>query len=145
MDISYDHIQERAAARLSNTLSAGADVCVCITFTAPIGGTMAGCYRSRYTLADGNAAWTSAGGKEQYMISTQFQACEARRAFPCFDEPNLKASFVLEIEASSNLVLLSNMPEKSRHNSGQDGLTRVVFEESPKMSTYVSSSESSRT
>lgn len=100
-------------------------------YAAPIGDMLAGCYRS--------ADPTRLVGKEdQFMISTQFQACEARRAFPCFDEPNLKASFTLEVEAKSDLVVLSNMPPRCSEKSSSDGLTRTIFHETPKMSTYVS-------
>lgn len=113
-------------------------VFLCIAFRAPIGDMFAGCYRSKYKSIYGTDPTVFEDEDDRYMISTQFQACEARRAFPCFDEPNLKASFVLEIEASSNLVVLSNMPQRSREQSNNDGLTRTVFQESPKMSTYVS-------
>ena len=127
-DIRYDVAQERAVATLSGTVT-DAEITLKIEFAAPIGDAMCGCYRSTYTSGPEAA--------EQYMISTQFQACEARKAFPCFDEPNLKACFVLEMESPSDMLLLSNMPQKS--NSVTAGITRVVFEETPRMSTYVSS------
>lgn len=115
-----------------------AEVCLHIAFTAYIGDTLAGCYRSKPAVAD-----DVAGTDDQWMISTQFQACEARRAFPCFDEPNLKATFVLEIVARSDLVVLSNTPQRQRSNEpGDSGLIRVTFEETPKMSTYVSTPSS---
>ena len=72
------------------------------------------------------------------MFSTQFEACEARRAFPCFDEPNLKASFEFEVEIPDDLVALSNMPEKTVTKGRKDGLKKVAFEKTPAMSTYVS-------
>jgi aminopeptidase N len=70
------------------------------------------------------------------MFSTQFEACDARRAFPCFDEPNLKATFDFEIEVPSGLVALSNMPEKGRRAT-KDGWHIVSFERTPVMSTYL--------
>lgn len=70
------------------------------------------------------------------MFSTQFEACDARRAFPCFDEPNLKATFDFEIELPEDQVALSNMPEKSVKKT-KNGLKVVSFEKTPIMSTYL--------
>jgi aminopeptidase N len=72
------------------------------------------------------------------MFSTQFEACEARRAFPCFDEPNLKATFEFEVEIPEDLVALSNMPEEGVSKGGKEGLKKVKFGKTPLMSTYVS-------
>lgn len=71
-----------------------------------------------------------------YMFSTQFEACDARQAFPCFDEPRLKATFDFEIEIPDDQVALSNMPVKSTTKTG-DGLQMVSFERTPAMSTYL--------
>ena len=71
-----------------------------------------------------------------YMYSTQFEACSARRAFPCFDEPRLKATFDFEIEIPDDQVALSNMPVKSASKT-KDGLQLVSFERTPVMSTYL--------
>lgn len=76
-------------------------------------------------------------GEHHYMFSTQFEACDARRAFPCFDEPNLKASFEFSIEIPDDLVALSNMPEKNVTKGNKAGTKVVSFEKTPKMSTYL--------
>ena len=76
-------------------------------------------------------------GEHHYMFSTQFEACDARRAFPCFDEPNLKASFEFAIEIPDDLVALSNMPEKSVTKGKKPGTKVVSFDRTPKMSTYL--------
>lgn len=70
-------------------------------------------------------------------FSTQFESSDARRAFPCFDEPNLKASFDFEIEIPDDLVALSNMPEKETRKSKNAGQKVVSFDRSPVMSTYL--------
>lgn len=70
------------------------------------------------------------------MMSTQFEACDARRAFPCFDEPSLKATFNLSIEIPADQVALSNMPEKETVAVGSDKKL-VTFETTPVMSTYL--------
>ena len=72
-----------------------------------------------------------------YMFSTQFESCDARRAFPCFDEPNLKATFDFEIEIPEDHVALSNMPETSTSKGSKEGLKVVAFETTPIMSTYL--------
>ena len=70
------------------------------------------------------------------MFSTQFESCDARRAFPCFDEPNLKASFDVSIEIPEDQVALSNMPEKAVKET-KHGRKVVSFERTPVMSTYL--------
>lgn len=88
---------------------------------------MSGFYRSAYKNAD---------GKDDWMFSTQFESCDARRAFPCFDEPNLKATYDFAITVPENLTALSNQPEKESKPLG-NGLKTVSFLSVPKMSTYV--------
>jgi len=98
---------------------------------------MSGFYRSKYKPIVEPAEGTPKEGEWHYMLSTQFEACDARRAFPCFDEPNLKASFEFEIEIPENLVALSNMPQKDTSKGTKEGLKKVSFQKTPKMSTYV--------
>lgn len=100
---------------------------------------MAGFYRSKYKSAAQPAAGTAFDGEHHYMFSTQFESSDARRAFPCFDEPNLKASFELEIEVPQDQVALSNMSEQGVRDGKKAGLKVVSFERTPPMSTYVSS------
>jgi puromycin-sensitive aminopeptidase len=62
------------------------------------------------------------------------------RAFPCWDEPGVKATFGLTLIVPAHLSALSNMPELSTtHVSGPNGgmLKKVVFQTTPKMSTYL--------
>lgn len=99
---------------------------------------MKGLHRSKYKSAVPVPASVPNDGEFQYMFSTDFEACDARRAFPCFDEPNLKATFDFEIEIPEDLAALSNMPEKEVKKSKKSGLKVVSFERSPIMSSYVS-------
>lgn len=59
-----------------------------------------GFYRSSYEVHN----------ETRWVASTQFQATDARRAFPCFDEPALKANFTLHIARPRNMTTISNMP-----------------------------------
>lgn len=98
---------------------------------------MAGFYRSKYQPKEQASKGVARDSDNHYMFSTQFESSDARRAFPCFDEPNLKASFDFEIEIPDGLVALSNMPEKETRKGKKDGHKIVSFERSPVMSTYL--------
>lgn len=136
-DVSYDKKDERATLKLSKAIPIG-DAVLSINFTGTMNAALAGFYRAKYKPAVTPAAGTVKNGDHHYMFSTQFEACDARRAFPCFDEPNLKASFEFEIEIPDDQVALSNMPEKAVVKGSKEGLKKVSFEKTPAMSTYVS-------
>ncbi|EPE07584.1 aminopeptidase 2 [Ophiostoma piceae UAMH 11346] len=112
-----------------------------ITFTGLLNHDLAGFYRSQYTpRADSLpvAPSTPRDDDFHYMLSTQFESCDARRAFPCFDEPNLKATFDLKIEIPNDLVALSNMPVTAETPSSVNaGKKLISFERTPIMSTYL--------
>ncbi|XP_057771207.1 aminopeptidase M1-like isoform X2 [Salvia miltiorrhiza] len=75
-------------------------------------------------------------GEKKNMAATQFQAVDARRCFPCWDEPALKATFKITLEnIPSELTALSNMPVSEEKVHGH--LKTVHFEESILMSTYL--------
>ncbi len=75
-------------------------------------------------------------GEKKFMATTQFEATEARKALPCWDEPALKATFDVTLVVPKGATALSNMNEVSRTEVG-DGLEAVHFAESPIMSTYL--------
>ncbi|HET6922221.1 MAG TPA: M1 family aminopeptidase [Anaeromyxobacteraceae bacterium] len=66
---------------------------------------------------------------------TQFEAADARRVFPCFDEPGFKAAWSLALEAPKGVAVLSN----ARAASGDDlgDRVRLVFQETPPLPTYL--------
>lgn len=68
-------------------------------------------------------------------MSTQFEPCDARRCFPCFDEPSLKANFEVKLTVDEHLDALSNMPVAKEEK--EDGKKTLLFAPSPKMSTYL--------
>jgi aminopeptidase N len=79
--------------------------------------------------------YEDANGKGQ-MLVTQFEAPDARRFVPSWDEPSRKAVFALEAIVPEGRMALSNMPEMASQSLG-GGLKKVQFAPSPKMSSYL--------
>lgn len=75
-------------------------------------------------------------GKTKWMVSTQLEATDARRVFPSFDEPALKATFSVTLVADKNLTCLGNMDVGSEVDVGK-GKKAVTFNKTPPMSTYI--------
>jgi len=97
-----------------------------IEYTGKFSEDLHGIYRSKYEY----------DGKEKYVISTQFEESNARRAFPCFDHPSKKATFDIEYIIDEGLVAISNtaiLEEKKLENNKK----LVRFKQTPKMSTYL--------
>ncbi|NP_001191602.1 aminopeptidase [Aplysia californica] len=86
-----------------------------------------GLYKSSYTTMD---------GQTKYLASSQLQATDARRVFPCFDEPDMKARFKVSIIHQSEYTALANMPMVSL-TVVDNGWTRRDFATTPVMSTYL--------
>jgi puromycin-sensitive aminopeptidase len=98
-----------------------------LEFAGTLNDRLRGFYRSRYTGPD---------GKERHMASTQFEATDARRAIPCWDEPTFKAVFDVTLVVLDGFAAVSNMPEASEKRAGT-GRKTVRFAPTPPMSTYL--------
>ena len=70
------------------------------------------------------------------MLSTQLEPADARRIFPCWDEPAFKATFALTVTVPGSFLAVSNMPVAREEPVAPD-LKRVVFATTPNMSSYL--------
>ncbi|KAL3958106.1 hypothetical protein ACCO45_008684 [Purpureocillium lilacinum] len=113
--VSYNEDTQTSTFGFDGSLAKGTKAQLEITFTGQLNDKMAGFYRSTYKRDDGS---------EGILATTQMEATDARRAFPCFDEPSLKAKFTVTLIADKALTCLSNMDA-------------VRFNTSPLMSTYL--------
>lgn len=133
---NYDEKKQRATLVFADEIPASKKASLQITFQGNLNNDMAGFYRSKYKPTVPAADSVPRDENFHYMFSTQFEACDARRAFPCFDEPRLKSTFDFQIEIPEDQVALSNMPVKDISKS-RDGFVNVSFERTPIMSTYL--------
>jgi len=97
-----------------------------ITYQGKINASMAGFYHSAYRYRD----------QTRYIGVTQFEESDARRAFPCMDHPACKATFDIEMVIDKGLKAISNAAVMQTEGLA-DGRVRIVFERTPKMSTYL--------
>jgi puromycin-sensitive aminopeptidase len=79
--------------------------------------------------------YAASSGERSYAF-TQLEAADARRFFPCFDEPSFKAKFTLSVTTHARNEVISNNP-KREVVAHDDGTKTVHFSETPKLSTYL--------
>ena len=124
--VEYDETTQRAFLVLPREIPPGTWELRC-RFTGILNDQLRGFYRSTFTDLDGN---------EQVIATTQFEATDARRAFPCWDEPDFKASFGITLVVPDDLMAVSNGSEVSREPVG-DRKVAVTFADTIRMSTYL--------
>ncbi len=125
-EVEYDEERQRATLRLSEPLSAGRWELQC-RFKGILNDQLRGFYLSTFDDEDGN---------RQVIATTQFEATDARRAFPCWDEPDFKASFGVTLVVPEDLMAVSNGAEIERAPLG-DGRVAITFADTIVMSTYL--------
>ena len=96
-----------------------------IDFQGILNDRLLGFYRSKYKQ----------GNKIKYLATTQFEAADARRAFPCWDFPEAKATFDISIITDNKFTAISNMPPESKKKIGSKTLYK--FAKTPVVSTYL--------
>jgi len=125
-DATTDEASERATLTLADHAEPGAWRLE-ISFEGVLNDDLRGFYRSVYTDGDGN---------EKTIATTQFEATDARRAFPCWDEPDFKATYGVTLVVDESLTAISNGPEIARESAGS-GKVAITFKDTMKMSTYL--------
>ena len=97
-------------------------------FTGELNDKLRGFYRSQYTNPEGETA---------YLATTQFEATDARRALPCWDEPAVKATFQVTLNVPEEMAAVSNTPIIEEKAGDSPGVKTVKFDTTPIMSTYL--------
>ncbi|KAI8521597.1 hypothetical protein Bbelb_013510 [Branchiostoma belcheri] len=100
---------------------------VTVDFSGSLVGHIVGFYKSTYTNSQ---------GETRSLATSKFQPTDARRAFPCFDEPALKAEFTVILIHQPQYIAISNMPIDVAYTRG-DGLVETHFQRSVPMSSYL--------
>jgi aminopeptidase N len=116
---------EMVTLAFPHPLSAGEHALI-IAFTGHINGFGRGLFHVDYPTAEGR----------KRMIATELEPADARRVFPCWDEPAFKASFEPSVTVPRDFLAVSNMPIV-REEPLADNLKRVSFGATPRMSTYL--------
>ena len=125
-EVKYDEETQRATLRLGEALTEGRWEMHC-RFRGILNDQLRGFYLSTFTDVD---------GQEQVIATTQFEATDARRAFPCWDEPDFKAAFGVTLVVPDDLMAVSNGAEIGRRPAG-DGKVAITFADTIEMSTYL--------
>ncbi len=123
---TVDAPNERLCFTAADVMSPAA-VQLHLTFEGELIEQLRGFYRSSFTGPDGTP---------HRIATTQFEATDARRAFPCWDEPEYKATFAITLDVADDLLAVSNGPVVSVTPLA-NGWRRVRFATTMRMSTYL--------
>jgi puromycin-sensitive aminopeptidase len=124
--VALDEALERATLTFPEPVPAGPCV-LRIGFRGALNEQLRGFYR---------ATFTDPAGTTHTIATTQFESTDARRAFPCFDEPAFKATFEVTLVVPGALGAYSNSPV-AFESPLPDGRREVRFAPTMKMSTYI--------
>jgi puromycin-sensitive aminopeptidase len=125
-EIAYDDEMERATLTLGATIEPGS-YRVEMEHSGVINDQLRGLYRSVYRDAQGT---------EHPLATSQCQSTDARRIFPCWDEPDFKATYQTTMVVADGLEAYSNTAELERVTR-DDGRVEFRFDKTMKMSTYL--------
>jgi alanyl aminopeptidase len=92
-------------------------------------------YQGKISEKSSSGIFQGLDGKQPYLF-TQFESIDARRAFPCFDQPDFKASWQLTVHVPKDHSAISNTPQASQADE-PNGLKKVVFAPTRPLSSYL--------
>jgi puromycin-sensitive aminopeptidase len=124
--VALEEAAERAVFTLERRVGPGPAVLRC-AFAGTLNDKLRGLYRSTFVDAD---------GVTRTIATSQMEATDARRAFPCFDEPDRKAVFAITLVLDEGLQAYSNSPIATEEPAGP-GHKAVRFEPTMVMSSYL--------
>jgi aminopeptidase 2 len=127
MEINIDNDAQTVQFKFAGLLKQGEKIVLNIRFAGTLNDKLCGFYRSVHT--DEN-------GKKRVVATTQMEPTDCRRAFPCFDEPALKATFDISLVHHKDMTALSNMDVKEVVDVTNDRQV-TKFNTTPVMSTYL--------
>lgn len=123
--VAIDEKAQTATFHFPHALTAGPHT-LRIAYSGPITAQPAGLYYNDYAVA----------GVHKRMLVTQFEAADARRMYPGWDEPAFKATYTLSATLPASFHAISNMPVAHEEPAGT-GVKKVTFGTTPKMSSYL--------
>lgn len=126
-----DHKEETLVLRFAEDIPRCEKAVLFIRWTGRLTKEMAGLYRTTYF---------DEHGRRRGTVSTHFEPTNARRCFPCFDEPKLKATFAVKVVMEARYRVLSNMPPETMDNIMPNVIPPMRewrFQTTPPMSTYL--------
>jgi aminopeptidase N len=123
--LSFDEAEQTATLRFPAPLKPGPHV-LSIDYSGRINADPTGLFFLEYDSDTG----------PKRALYTQLENFDARRLFPCWDEPNRKATFTLTVNAPAADMVVSNMPAVHVGRL-QGGMARTTFRTTPKMSSYL--------
>ena len=124
-DIKFDDEHEMVEFNFNQEINSG-NYSLYLEFSGILDNSLRGFYMSTYI---------DEKGESHKIGTTQFESTDARRAFPCFDEPEFKSVFSLSLKVKKELFTVSNSSIKEISEDGEK-LT-YHFNDSMKMSTYL--------
>jgi alanyl aminopeptidase len=137
LEVVEASLTQGGAAVPAHAQAAGEDF-LGFTFDKPLGAgaaTLRILYRGKLATNDTDGVFKQKDGDDWYLY-TQFEATDARRAFPCFDEPHYKVPWQLTLHVKKDHVGLSNTPLVSETEE-PGGLKTLVFAETTPLPSYL--------
>lgn len=135
-ETSLDDDLQRLTLTCNDEIPAG-PIAIEIAFNGILNDQLHGFYRSTYTSTSDPAVGTEGTAEVEHTIATtQFQSTDARRAFPCFDEPDFKATFDVTLVVEPEFLAIANSAEVSA-TAIESGKIERTYATTMKMSTYL--------